>query len=288
MRKLFVVSFLLLVTVFPVAADDWTDLRAAIYYQWDAEVVSLLESGVDVNMIGPDGWTPLMIAADQGDVHMVQYLLDKGADPTIKKDDGRTAFDLTSSSQVKRLVRVPVEDPLGRNRPVGKQGMAPAEEPRSTGLPPVVGGVQDQQLWSDARWNIEYNQMDELARVLDQERLDINMRGRDGWTLLMTAAWSGKPAAVGYLLSRGADPTLANDKGQTAIDMSTSDAVLHAFAQVGVKPKPAPQILPEGSDLAYCKKLGGQAYLLCDSGDLSCRVGALNDQQQCEATGVWP
>src|SRR5690554_4702647 len=120
MRNLFAVSFFLLATILPVAADDWTDLRAAIYYQRDAEVVSLLERGVDVNMIGPDGWTPLLIAANEGDVHMVQYLLGEGADPTLKKDDGRTAFDITSSSQVKHLVRVPVDDPLGRNRPAGQ------------------------------------------------------------------------------------------------------------------------------------------------------------------------
>src|SRR5690606_31532903 len=135
---------------------------------------------------------------------------------------------------------------------------------------------------SDARWNIECNQLDELARVLDQEGLDINMHGRDGWTLLMAAAWSGKHAAVEYLLSRGADPTLTNDKGQTAADMSTSADASHALARIGSEPT-RPQAQPEGVDLAYCKQLGGQAYLLCQSDDLSCRLGALNAQQQCEA-----
>jgi ankyrin repeat protein len=294
MRRLTVALMLLMTFALPTAADDWDDLRAAIYYQRDVEVVELLDSGVDVNMIGPDGWTPLMIAAEQDDVHAVKYLLDRGADPSIKNDYGRTAFDITTSSQVKRLVRVPVEDPFGRNRPLtqedfpaSQQGSA-TTEPWTTGLPPVNSGSGDQQLWNDARWNIEYNQMDELARVLDQEGLDINMRGPDGWTLLMTAAWKDKADFVEFLLSRGADPHLSNDKGETAADLSTSDGVLYALDEAGAAPTPSPEPVSDGVDLAYCKQLGGQAYLLCDSDDLTCRMSALNDQQQCEATGVWP
>lgn len=291
MRILFVVLALLLGSVAPAVSDNWTDLRAALYYQRDTEVMSLLDSGVDVNLIGPDGWTPLMIAAEQDDVPAVRYLLSRRADPTIKNDQGRTAFDITSSSEIKRLVRVPKEDPFGRNRPAGQQGQSntPSAEPWSTGLPPVAG-QDDPQLWSDARWNIEYNQMDELARVLDQEGLEVNTRGPDGWTLLMAAAWKDKADFVEFLLSRGADPHLVNDKGEAAADLSTSDGVLYALSEAGVQLPSSPGQEPtlENIDLAYCRKLGGQAYLLCDSDDRTCRMSALNDQQQCEATGVWP
>lgn len=276
----------------PSCADDWTELRAAIYYQRDNEVVALLDRGVDVNLLGPDGWTPLMIAAEQDDVHAVEYLLGRGADPTIKNDYGRTAFDITTSSQVKRLVKIPVEDPFVRNT-LGQQGsveghdIVPAE-PWSTGLPPIAGTDYDPQLWNDARWNIEYNQMDELERVLDQEGLDINARGPDGWTLLMTAAWKDKADFVEFLLAHGADPYLANDKGETAAVLTTSDGVLYALDQVGALRDPLPATSTGEIDLTYCKHLGGEAYNLCSADDRYCKMNALNKQQQCEATGVWP
>jgi hypothetical protein len=138
--------------------------------------------------------------------------------------------------------------------------------------------------WSDARWNIEYNQMDELAQVLDQKRLDVNASGPDGWTLLMVAAWKDKPEFVSFLLDRGADPSAENSNGEKAVDLTTSAAV---SAMLGGK-KTAPKMPGSTVDLAYCKKLGGQAYLLCGAGDSTCRMQALNEQQQCEATGVWP
>lgn len=85
-------------------ADDWSDLRAAIYNKRTEQVVRLLDRGVDVNMQNDEGWTPLMIAAEQDDGPMVQYLLSRGADPAIRNRSGRRALDVTSSSQIKTLL----------------------------------------------------------------------------------------------------------------------------------------------------------------------------------------
>lgn len=65
-----------------------------------ARVRELLDSGVKVNMRGPDRNTPLMEAAYGGHAETVKLLLERGADPSVKKRDGATAWTLTSNSQV--------------------------------------------------------------------------------------------------------------------------------------------------------------------------------------------
>jgi ankyrin repeat protein len=85
--------------------DNETPLLAASGYGWidgysqgrsDAErletIAYLIELGADVNWACNDGITPLMMAANFGNVEMIQYLVDQGADLAArdlgKKNDG--------------------------------------------------------------------------------------------------------------------------------------------------------------------------------------------------------
>jgi len=47
-----------------------------------------------VNAKQPDGWTVLMHAAVKGDADTVKLLLAKGADPTPKNADGKSAAEI--------------------------------------------------------------------------------------------------------------------------------------------------------------------------------------------------
>jgi ankyrin repeat protein len=51
----------------------------------------LLERGVPADAVQHGGWTALMSAAHRGDEPLVELLLDHGADPLKKADDGRDA-----------------------------------------------------------------------------------------------------------------------------------------------------------------------------------------------------
>ena len=59
----------------------------------------LLESGAQVNVIQRGGWTPLHQAAAHGNPEMVDLLLNYGADPAMKSDDGRTALMMAEDGQ---------------------------------------------------------------------------------------------------------------------------------------------------------------------------------------------
>ncbi|CAG5132947.1 unnamed protein product [Candidula unifasciata] len=58
------------------------------------QVSALLTKGVNVNCQDYFGWTPLMVAAKQGNDEIVQYLLKHGCDHTVSSLDGHTAVTL--------------------------------------------------------------------------------------------------------------------------------------------------------------------------------------------------
>ena len=51
---------------------------------------SALKDGGDINVVGPGGQTPLMLAVLTGKTEVVKLLLEKGADVTIGEQDGYT------------------------------------------------------------------------------------------------------------------------------------------------------------------------------------------------------
>jgi len=248
----------------PAFADDWDDLygalNSAMWMKDDRPLANLLGQGVDINTQNSDGWTLLHIAADQGKPAFVRMLLDRGADPTIKTNYGKTAFDVTGSAQIKRML----------TEAMAQDGKAPEFDPAKA--------------WAEARWAIEYNQQDELARLLDAG-LDVNARNGDGWTLLMVAAWKGNLKSVEQLVRRGADKRARNNNGETAAQL-TYDANVRNFLGAAVRP-PAPG--PTGSN-EYCTRMYHEATRLCDTGSAGsfCRIQAANKAQACNQTGNWP
>lgn len=55
----------------------------------------LLKHGVDINQHGVNDWTPLHYAAANNDIELIQYLLEKGADPNARTriDDYATPLE---------------------------------------------------------------------------------------------------------------------------------------------------------------------------------------------------
>ncbi|XP_046571429.1 poly [ADP-ribose] polymerase tankyrase-2-like [Haliotis rubra] len=102
----------------------------------------------DINCRGEEGWTPLMAAALHGKKDVVDLLVSKGADLTLKDDCSRNALHLACE-----------------------------------------GGNSDI--------------VEDLLPLFD-----INCRGHEGLTPLMEAARYGKKDVVDLLVSKGADLTL--------------------------------------------------------------------------------
>lgn len=69
-----------------------------------ASVQLLLDAGAPVNERQSGGFTPLMSAALNGDTPVLDLLLARGADPTLKDDEGRSAADRAGSAGHQDLV----------------------------------------------------------------------------------------------------------------------------------------------------------------------------------------
>jgi ankyrin repeat protein len=70
-----------------------------------ARVQELLDQGVNVNMRGRDGNTPIMEAAYGNHLDTVKLLLDHGADLSAKKRDGATPITLASDKEMVALFK---------------------------------------------------------------------------------------------------------------------------------------------------------------------------------------
>ncbi len=80
-----------------------TPLMAAIAANAPTQVAEeLLAAGADVNQQAANGLTALMLAASQGTPAQVVYLLNAGADPTVRDAEGRSAADHAASNPAVR------------------------------------------------------------------------------------------------------------------------------------------------------------------------------------------
>lgn len=82
------------------------------------QMKSLIASGTDVNAPRSRGFLkwdksmkPLHLAAARGDINMVRYLLEQGADPHLKTASGKTALEMAQSAAVKQLLAAALQKP---------------------------------------------------------------------------------------------------------------------------------------------------------------------------------
>ena len=69
--------------------------------KWDNVLITkylVEELNYNINAIGGDGQTPLIKTVINNSKNMLEYLLSKGADKTIKDDSGKTALDYATES----------------------------------------------------------------------------------------------------------------------------------------------------------------------------------------------
>jgi ankyrin repeat protein len=115
------------------------------------EVKSIVQGGGDVNWVREDGRTPLMSAAEAGHADVVAYLLQQGADPSVRDANGKSAFDLARAAGAMDVARMlqggarpapapaaPVAQAPARPAPrVPPPQAAPAPRPPAAQVPPA-------------------------------------------------------------------------------------------------------------------------------------------------------
>jgi ankyrin repeat protein len=177
-----------------------TPLNVAAEHGHLAAVKVLVERGADVDLGlvsdcgNCDGWTPLLRAVRGGHTEVVEVLLAAGANPELRSHQGgalsvAVVFDRPGLA---RLLLASGADPNGRPGPG----------------------------WSGPLCSAVIRTDEAMARMMVEAGADVNRSAPAIGTILHWVAGGGTVEQVSLLLELGADPTIENQDGKTALDVA--------------------------------------------------------------------
>lgn len=175
-----------------VNAGSYEDFFRAVKQDEEGQVTALLKRGFDPNTSDPAGVPGLMLALKESAFKVANVLLNH---PKIK-------VEVRSAADESPLMLAALKGELALCQRMIRKG-ADVNKP---GWTPLHYAATSGHL--------------EVMRLLLDEHAYIDAASPNNTTPLMMAAHYGTPAAVKLLLEAGADPTLRNDPGLTAIDFA--------------------------------------------------------------------
>ncbi|SDK22950.1 ankyrin repeat domain-containing protein [Streptomyces indicus] len=172
-------------------------LLAAVLSDDAAAVRAALAEGADIEHRDAQRRTPLLIAAADDCVAAAEALVAAGADPNAQDDQLNSPWLMTGVTGSVRMMRalLPAGPDLKLRNRFGGISVIPAAE----------------------RGHVDY-----VRAVLRETDIDVNHVNRLGWTALLEAVILGDGGRahqeiVELLITAGADPSLADSEGVTAL-----------------------------------------------------------------------
>lgn len=171
-----------------------TPLMTAALNGQTAAVKALIAAGADINALDSIHDTPLKYAIKGGHKSTIFALLDAGADPTISDiAGGTTLVQAATYIDDLELVRLLIR----RGVPTDGAGDQIHETPLMAAA--IFGRIQ-------------------TVKVLLDAQVSVNAQNTEGSTALIDASRSGETDTLTLLLRVGADPSIKDKQGKTALD----------------------------------------------------------------------
>lgn len=186
---------LLMLMPLMASAGAFEDFFKAAKMDNASQISALLKRGLDPNLIEPErGDTGLILALREGSMKVFDLLVNaRGTDIEINARNGDTALMIAAFKGRKHAVDVL----LAKGAQVNRPGW--------TALHYAAAGGHT-----------------EIVQTLLEKHAYIDAASPNRTTPIMMAAWGGHIYTVKLLLDEGADATLKNDAGMTAIDFAKS------------------------------------------------------------------
>lgn len=199
-------------------------LHTAVHSGRSHTVEMLTDMGIDVNCVGPDGFTPLLVAAATGRVEMVNRLLEHGADIQFRSTNRKqSALDMAVASGQLGSVTALLDSPSYGKAFRADHGYAwtAASKDSSAGgkIYKYIFERTDCQKDHGAailHWAI-INDNELLLHLLINNGVDLKTPNLDGWGALHAATMAGKLDMMKLILSKGVGVNYQGHKSRTAL-----------------------------------------------------------------------
>ena len=211
MKTIFPKNYFLLFIVILISSDymmaqEGNDLITAVAYQDLDKVKNLVEAGVDINYQEESaGATALIMSAMYNFGDIARYLIEKGADISIKNNTGHTALMASAGSSEE------VFDLLVAN---GSDMSVKLEDGTSAFTLSISGVMSDFVGLGNAKKLLE-NGAD-----VDES---FTSGPAEGYTCLMMAARNQRPDIVKFLAENGADVNAKAANGNTPLSLAQEE-----------------------------------------------------------------
>ncbi|XP_048243266.1 uncharacterized protein LOC125376036 isoform X2 [Haliotis rufescens] len=192
----------------------------------------------NINTRGQDGHTPVMTAAGKGHQSVFDLLVSKKADLTLREDHGDILLHHACDGGNTVIVQHVLLPSNINTR--GEDGYTPLMTAAARGHQRVfdllISKKADLTLLDDHGNNLLHHACIGGNTAIVQHVLtpsNINIRGGDGYTPLMTAAARGHQRVFDLLISKKADLTLLDDHGNSLLHhacIGGNTAIVHVFS----------------------------------------------------------
>lgn len=198
-------------------------LHAALLCGAHENVPSIIQSGCDVNALDRRGLTPLVYAAETGDLSLVKMLLEAGADPNLHSQKWQLALAAAYDKQGQLVHDLLVQYGGGlqamKERQVSALVHACSRGDESLVRTLVANGADVNAASSagTALYRACQQGSEQIVQLLLENNADAGLTGGTYGFPLQAACISGHASIVELLLEAGADPNLQGGLYGTAL-----------------------------------------------------------------------
>ena len=240
-------------------------MESAITEGDEAKTRELLAHSYDVNCRDDDGMTPLLLAARLKHENILRLLLERGADPRVRCDKGKTTLHWLTMNPRTHITETLV-DLLLQNRP-------PFENADGGGRTPLMAACISGDLL--------------LAKRLIRHGADPRAASSSGSTALHHAAYNGRAPMISILIDYGAELEVKDCEGYTplhyaAIGLSDSSDTVGQLIRAGAD--------KEATSVATVVRVDSQftpLHLAIQHSNKACVTYLLESGANIEAPTTW-
>jgi ankyrin repeat protein len=239
---------------FQVVMNGFPQLgRLRITYAKNAQEIDEILKDFYIDQSDENGETPLFFAIRANNVIAVRRLLERGADPTRRNNNGLIPIQVAATQGKDfKIIDLLLEyeyvdiDDGGQSGytllhwAMATSNVTTARFLLSKGANPNVADRNGATPLHVAAYCAD--KTDVLGLILEKEQVDINRRDKNGQTVLHYAIRGKRVKNVGYLLENGADPAIRDENGDTPVHLaaaavSQDSAILELLLSYENKPK---------------------------------------------------